>query len=659
MNTNTTGQPLSAHAPAPAPASLFAAHGIWSLGVYAMRNVQFATKAWIVTMMFALPMAWLSWAYFQSQHTAIAFSQKERDGVRYLRAAYPVLRHALQWRAAYGQGESKSDDGASALHATLGQVQSAMGGSLGTRQAYRALEQARAQAQTPDGDPMVRLARRTAYVQAVIALMTAAADGSNLTLDPDIDSYYVMDAVALRLPDWLERTALLRELGAMALRDGTVRPDMRSAMDKAMAIAEFHSANLRTGIDKAVAQTPRLDAGIRMALASEPVHRFLDAVDATVLSAQAPELADLADYVARADAALEAEFALADRLLPVLDTLIQNRVANAQQQTQLTTVILGVTLSLAAYFFYTFYLVTRGGLQCIRAHLRELAQGDLRRAPHRPWGCDETATVINDMRKAYHAWDVLIRKLQHSARDLFDTSGDMALASHDLAGRTASAAAALEQQAATMEEIGASVRSMSQSTHEAAVLAQQNAEVAQQAGAVTQDVVRVMAGINASSQKIADITAVIDAIAFQTNILALNAAVEAARAGERGRGFAVVAGEVRMLAQRSSAAAREIKQLIHASMQHVQRGTQVVSGAGQTMEHILRNAQGINELLATIATGSREHAQGVGQSVLAIQVLEQNTQQNAALVEQSSAAAQALRGQSDGLMAEVANFRLG
>jgi methyl-accepting chemotaxis protein len=199
---------------------------------------------------------------------------------------------------------------------------------------------------------------------------------------------------------------------------------------------------------------------------------------------------------------------------------------------------------------------------------------------------------------------------------------------------------------------------MADNSRNAASFAQENAAVAQKGGAVIRDAVSVMSAINDSSKKIGDIISVIDGIAFQTNILALNAAVEAARAGEQGRGFAVVASEVRVLAQRSAAAAKEIKDLITASVQNVEQGTQVVHGAGLTMDEILGNATRIKELLNEIAVGSREQADGVTQSVAAIQLLEQNTQQNAALVEETSAAAGALNEQSDGLMREIANFRV-
>jgi methyl-accepting chemotaxis protein len=355
---------------------------------------------------------------------------------------------------------------------------------------------------------------------------------------------------------------------------------------------------------------------------------------------------------------LSAQASLLTRLLPVLDDLIEKRVSNAQAHIKLTIAVLVVTIFLATYFFYTFFLVTRGGLRLISQHLQEMADGDLRRAPSQPWGRDEPAAVIVDLRKAYDSLHLLIRKVRHSARDLTGTSGEIALASMDLSARTESAAAALEQQAATMEEIGSSVSMMAENSQSAAGLARENADVAQKGGIVIRDVVNVMGAINGSSQKIGDIISVIDGIAFQTNILALNAAVEAARAGEQGRGFAVVASEVRVLAQRSAAAAKEIKDLISASLVNVEKGAQVVSSAGLTMDEILGNAKRINDLLSEIAVGSREQADGVAQSVAAIQLLEQNTQQNAALVEETSAAAGALRDQSDGLMREIANFRV-
>jgi len=175
---------------------------------------------------------------------------------------------------------------------------------------------------------------------------------------------------------------------------------------------------------------------------------------------------------------------------------------------------------------------------------------------------------------------------------------------------------------------------------------------------VVAQVVSTMDDIKASSQKIADIIGTIDGIAFQTNILALNAAVEAARAGEQGRGFAVVASEVRSLAQRSATAAREIKALIGGSVDQVEAGTTIVRRAGESMRGILGASQRVDQLLAEVATGAREQSTGIGQLGQAVQELDRMTQQNAALVEQTAAAAASMREQADGLAGEVAHFRL-
>ena len=184
------------------------------------------------------------------------------------------------------------------------------------------------------------------------------------------------------------------------------------------------------------------------------------------------------------------------------------------------------------------------------------------------------------------------------------------------------------------------------------------AQAAERGGRIIGEVVATMQAINGSSSRIGDIIGTIDGIAFQTNILALNAAVEAARAGEQGRGFAVVASEVRALAQRSSAAAREIKTLITASVEQVEGGVRVVQQAGDTITEMMGTAQRVRELLAEVAVGAREQTAGVAQSAKAVQELDTVTQQNAALVEQTAAAAGSLKEQAQGLADEVAQFRL-
>ncbi|MFP8781092.1 methyl-accepting chemotaxis protein [Hydrogenophaga sp. RWCD_12] len=252
---------------------------------------------------------------------------------------------------------------------------------------------------------------------------------------------------------------------------------------------------------------------------------------------------------------------------------------------------------------------------------------------------------------------VVVASVQGSAVQVEAASREIASGNHDLSGRTEQAASSLQETAASMEEINSTIRQSADAARQASQMAQANAEVAARGGEVVGQVVATMQEIHHSSQKINDIIGVIDGIAFQTNILALNAAVEAARAGEQGRGFAVVAAEVRNLAQRSAEAAREIKGLIGSSVDKVEAGTRLVGEAGSTIGEVVANAQRVADIIAEITAATSEQSGGVGQVHTAINQLDQMTQQNAALVEQSSAAAQSLQDQALRLSQAVQVFR--
>ena len=256
-------------------------------------------------------------------------------------------------------------------------------------------------------------------------------------------------------------------------------------------------------------------------------------------------------------------------------------------------------------------------------------------------------------------------RVQQTMLQVRDSAGSVNLASdeiasgnQDLSMRTEQAASNLQETASAMEQLTATVRNSADSARQANQLAASAAEVAQRGGTVVSQVVSTMDEINASSKKIADIIGVIDGIAFQTNILALNAAVEAARAGEQGRGFAVVASEVRSLAQRSAEAAKEIKGLIGTSVDKVETGSRLVADAGETMNEIVGSVQRVSDVIGEITSSSTEQSDGIGQVNTAVNQLDQMTQQNAALVEQSTAAAESLRHQAQRLSEALAGFRL-
>ena len=246
-----------------------------------------------------------------------------------------------------------------------------------------------------------------------------------------------------------------------------------------------------------------------------------------------------------------------------------------------------------------------------------------------------------------------------SATDSINTASfEIASGNQDLSARTEQAASNLEETAASMEQLTSTVRQSADAARQANQLAASAAEIAVRGGQVVGQVVTTMDEINHSSKKISDIIGVIDGIAFQTNILALNAAVEAARAGEQGRGFAVVAGEVRNLAQRSAEAAKEIKNLIGASVDRVEAGSRLVADAGQTMSEIVGSVQRVSDIIGEITAAAGEQSDGIGQVNVAVTQLDQMTQQNAALVEESAAAAESLKDQAGRLAEVVRVFRL-
>jgi methyl-accepting chemotaxis protein len=436
---------------------------------------------------------------------------------------------------------------------------------------------------------------------------------------------------------------------------------------------------------------PAVDAHFKplMAGTTERISEVQKALEAQIDSSRGKAL--LADIAARRSAYIAvrksyfdalksadvagAEKILQDGLLPaaaaysasqqeLLD--FQNQLANEAIAAANATVnrnivwllgIAGVALVLAGVLAWR---ITRSVTQPLSeavAISRDVARGDLSQV--------ETSTRADELGDLLRALSEMKSSLVNtvtqvrSATDSINTaSAEIASGNQDLSARTEQAASNLEETAASMEQLTSTVRNSADAARQANQLAASASEIAVRGGNVVGQVVTTMDEINASSKKISDIIGVIDGIAFQTNILALNAAVEAARAGEQGRGFAVVAGEVRNLAQRSAEAAKEIKSLIGTSVDKVEAGSRLVAEAGQTMSEIVGSVQRVSDIIGEITAASGEQSDGIGQVNVAVNQLDQMTQQNAALVEQSTAAAESLKDQAARLVQVVQVFRL-
>jgi methyl-accepting chemotaxis protein len=358
-----------------------------------------------------------------------------------------------------------------------------------------------------------------------------------------------------------------------------------------------------------------------------------------------------------AEAYVNSILKLEQRQQAIYDATLKEAEENASsgRTILITGGVLAILLGAAAAFVLSRSITVP--LRTAADSARRIADGDLTQ-PIDTAGRDEAAQLLQALKGMQDSLVRVVSNVRGNAEGVASASAEISQGNNDLSARTEQQASALEETAASMEELSSTVRQNADNAQQANQLAKSASTVATQGGGVVAQVVDTMKGINDSSRKIADIISVIDGIAFQTNILALNAAVEAARAGEQGRGFAVVAAEVRNLAQRSSQAAKEIKELITASVDRVAQGTTLVDQAGVTMAEVVGAIQRVTDIMGEISAASIEQSSGVAQVGEAVTQMDQATQQNAALVEQSAAAASSLKAQAEQMVQAVAVFKL-
>ncbi|MDR7376825.1 methyl-accepting chemotaxis protein [Rhodoferax ferrireducens] len=354
-----------------------------------------------------------------------------------------------------------------------------------------------------------------------------------------------------------------------------------------------------------------------------------------------------------------------DKLLQQAATTSREEMQTAQAGIDQRTVLLsGVQIGILVLALLVLIPLTFFSVRSLTKSLAEacavaeqIAQGNLF-VPVQAQQNDEIGQLVGAMGRMQTFLRELVSQVQLSARNIHASSTEIAAGNQDLSHRTEHTAANLEETVASMAELTGNVQQSADASHEANQMAQSAAQVATRGGEVVSQVVVTMTEINASSKKIADIISVIDSIAFQTNILALNAAVEAARAGEQGRGFAVVASEVRLLAQRSAQAAKEISSLINTSVAKADEGARLVARAGTTMDDILGSVKQVTTIIRTLSTQAAGQSSSIAQISEAVGQVDQITQQNSALVEESAAASESLREQANLLANAVSRFKL-
>jgi methyl-accepting chemotaxis protein len=642
--------------------AFFRYHGWLAPGVRLFRRIGFPAKAACISLAFVVPLVVLLAFLGKEAMEQVHSTEAERRGVAYATAIVElqgVAQDRRRMSSSTDPNASLADvvDKLQAAYAKVQALQVAHGAEFASAAAFENLRQLhQALLQSPRAaDADATYAAHSRYVTALLALLSQVADGSQLTLDPEIETFHLMTLGVLRLPMQTENVGRLRGIGLLALRTKDMTPWRRDSLQRSLAVSEYLDGEIGTSQRAVAAVAPDFAQSSNLQEAAKARTALIDTVGRQLLGGELT--ADATAYKTLADSAVNGLLTAQRAAAARLDDLLQQRIARLKGALAREIGISLGFVALAAYLMLAFYRVMMGGLQEVSGHLKEITRGNLTTAP-RPWGRDEAAQLmmtLGDMQKSLRR---IVGAVLDGAHSVQTASAEIAAASHDLSQRTEQTAANLEETAASMEQIAGTVKQTAHTVDGASRIVQDNAAAATRGGEVIDQVVRTMQGIQDSSRRIGEIIGTIDGIAFQTNILALNAAVEAARAGEQGRGFAVVASEVRALAVRSSAAAREIKALIGSSLEQVDAGRKVSAEAGATMTQIVANAGRIAGLMGEISTATREQSTGVGQVGAAVTELDSSTQQNAALVEQTSAASNALSAQARRLAEEVSFFRI-
>jgi methyl-accepting chemotaxis protein len=557
-------------------------------GLRIMQAVRLPVKFGIVCAALLVPLCVAIYGVIAYAQDNVSFARDERLGVAYV----APLNELLQQRTAPGATASPH-----ALDA-LEQLAASQGDALDVAATIEALS-------------------TDAQAAQIVALFTQVSDNSKLTLDPDLDSYYLM-AIAMDYAPKLAAAAAQVDVSRVSL----LQDSLAGAVRRAIAANPALASELSLGeLERAQAQFTRaaaLESGLELS---------------------------------------KATLALSMRSTAALDRLLLKRIDGFESHRNRLLGLTLLSLLLAIYLITGFYLSNLRGFGALILRMRKLAHGDLT-ANFEARGRDEVSQLIGAFNASREQLLGLVQRISEVSETLEADGRQIAAASEDLTHRESSRSAAIRATSDSAGDVKESVQRNLDNALEGERLAAQAHGTATRGNEVVSEVVTTMQAITGSSRRIGDIIGVIDEIAFQTNLLALNAAVEAARAGEQGRGFAVVASEVRNLAQRSATAANEVKKLVGASLDDVTRGAKLVEGAGVTMKEILSAVERVSGIMKEIGAASRAQNDDIGRLNQSIHHIDSDTQQNTERVEQTAAVARSLRAQVRALVDVVSSFTL-
>ena len=393
---------LAAPKSAEMDASDFYTNPVWSLGVSIMARMKFRTKAALILFLLILPLGTLTWFFYSSEMTQISFAKKERIGIAYNREIFPVMDLAQQFRRD-SLAASVDPSAASAATATKEKLQAALvkleathqqhGAALDVDKAYAAMKSAFEKTNNATGSPAI-FQVHSDFIASQITLMMLVADNSNLTLDPEVDSYYLMDAAFLRLPDILEYSVQILGTGNAVLKSGEITPAQQKTLFQLIPVAEFQFRNLNDSLTKASVGSSDLKSKLNFNEVLTEKSEFYNFTEKNIIDTQVFGPETQTKFLNLANITIKDSYLLTSRVIQELDHTIEKRINSLERELYLIGILIVVTVLMALYCFYCFFLVIDGGFKLMRRHLGEVAQGDLRNIPGKPFGSDETAEVI-------------------------------------------------------------------------------------------------------------------------------------------------------------------------------------------------------------------------------------------------------------------------
>jgi methyl-accepting chemotaxis protein len=607
-------------------------------GIRLMQNLRLPVKFALVSLAFMVPLGVATYGVVSYASSNIAFATDEQLGRAWIAPLNQLTQAILQRQ----RGEASATMRGDAAIAELQQLDRDQQHSLDAGDTLTTVRTAWNSTQDATGP--------------AILLYSVVSDNSKLTLDPDLDSYYAMALTMDYAPKLAVAAAQLDSLLASIRTHAAITAEDRANAQFIIARVSTYHDSLTTATRRAIAANPSLATKLDASTVESTWRAFKDQAETLRQAADIAAIGTAADYASRN--LIEATLNLSDATAVVLDELLAKRIAGFESHRNGLLAIALVSMVLVVYLITSFYLSNRRGFGALILRMHKLAHGDLT-VNYSARGSDEISELIQAFDVSRRELHLLVMRIREATQTIDEAGQQIAQANDEHAQRESSRSASVRETADSAQQVSTVVQRNLDNALNANRLAEDAHGTASRGNEAVNKVVTTMDAITGSSRKIGDIIGVINEIAFQTNLLALNAAVEAARAGEQGRGFAVVASEVRNLAQRSASAADEIKKLISASIEDVERGAALVTSAGTTMSEILGSVTSVSKIMKEIALASRSQTEDIGTLNKAIERIDEDTQQNAARVEQTAAVAASLRDQVGHLLDAVGNFSIG